>query len=49
MLDARCNLIIDSLGGMSIKAERLDTEDSINLLFRYYNPTLHTAQAEFIS
>lgn len=49
LLDARCNLIIDSLGGMSIKAERLDTEDAINLLFRCYNPTLHTAQAEFIS
>jgi hypothetical protein len=45
MLDTRCSVLIDGLSTMGIPAERLDVSDIIGLLFRYYNPTLHSAQA----
>lgn len=44
-LDTRVNLIIDGLGGMGITAEKITTADIISLLFRCYNPLLHSAQA----
>ncbi len=46
MLETRCNVIMDGLATMGIPAERLEVADMINLLFRYYNPNLHSAQAE---
>lgn len=45
MLETRCNVIMDGLNTMGIPAERLQVADIINLLFRYYNPNLHSAQA----
>ncbi len=44
-LETRCNVIMDGLAGMGIPAERLDVSDTINLLFRCYNPNMHSAQA----
>ena len=44
-LDTRVNLIIDGLNGMGIGAEKLPTSDIINLIFRCYNPLLHSSQA----
>jgi hypothetical protein len=44
-LDTRINLIIDGLNGMGIGAERVNTSDIISLLFRCYNPLLHSSQA----
>ena len=44
-LDTRVNLIIEGLGGMGITAEKITTADIISLLFRCYNPLLHSAQA----
>ena len=46
MLDTRCNLVIDWLGGMWIRAEKLSTPEIISLLFNYYNPLLHNAQSK---
>ena len=46
MLDTRCNLIIDWLWGIGIKAEKLSTPEIISLLFNYYNPLLHNAQSK---
>ena len=45
MLETRCNVLMDWLAGMGIPAERLDVAEIINLLFRCYNPNLHSAQA----
>ncbi len=44
-VETRINLIIDGLGGMGIWAEKITTSDIINLLFRCYNPLLHSSQA----
>ncbi len=44
-LETRVNLIVDGLNGMGIGAEKLPTSDIINVLFRYYNPLLHSSQA----
>ncbi len=44
-LDTRINLIVDGLNGMGIGAERVNTSDIISLLFRCYNPLLHSSQA----
>jgi len=44
-LDTRVNLIIDGLNGMGIGAEKIPTSDIISLLFRCYNPLLHSSQA----
>lgn len=44
-LDTRVNLIIDGLNGMGIGAEKVITSDIISLLFRCYNPLLHSSQA----
>lgn len=45
MLDTRVNLIIDGLNGMGIGAEKITTSDIISLIFRCYNPLLHSSQA----
>jgi len=45
-LDTRVNLIIDGLGGMGVVAEKIPTSDIISLVFRCYNPLLHSSQAE---
>lgn len=44
-LDTRINLIVDGLNGMGIGAEKVSTSDIISLLFRCYNPLLHSSQA----
>lgn len=44
-LDTRTNLIIDGLNGMGIGAEKVTTSDIISLIFRCYNPLLHSSQA----
>lgn len=45
MLDTRCNLVMDGLFSIWINCEKLTTSDIISLLFNYYNPLLHNAQA----
>jgi len=45
MLDTRTSLITDWLASMWIIAEKLTTSEIISLLFRYYNPLIHWAQA----
>ncbi|MCX6823594.1 MAG: hypothetical protein NT085_00500 [candidate division SR1 bacterium] len=47
-LDTRVNLIIDGLNGMGIGAEKIPTSDIISLIFRCYNPLLHSSQAPLI-
>ena len=44
-LDTRVNLIVDGLNGMGIGAEKIPTSDIISLIFRCYNPLLHSSQA----
>lgn len=44
-LETRVNLIVDGLGGMGITAEKITTSDIISLLFRCYNPLIHSSQA----
>ncbi len=44
-LETRVALISDGLGSMGITAEKLTTPDIINLIFRCYNPLLHSSQA----
>ncbi len=44
-LDTRVNLIIDGLNSMGIGAEKILTSDIISLMFRCYNPLLHSSQA----
>ena len=45
-IDTRCALITEGLSAIGIGCERANTSEIINLLFRYYNPLLHNAQAE---
>ncbi len=45
MLETRVSLIIDGLNGIGIGAEKINTSDIISLLFRCYNPLLHSSQA----
>lgn len=45
MMDTRCSLIVDGLWSMGIGAEKLTVSEIINLLFRCYNPLLHSSQA----
>ena len=45
MLDTRCALIADGLWAIGIWAEKISTSEIINLLFRCYNPLLHSSQA----
>ena len=47
-LDTRVHLIIDGLNGMGIGAEKIPTSDIISLIFRCYNPLLHSSQAPLI-
>lgn len=46
MLETRVNLIMDWLASMWIISEKLKTSEIISLLFRYYNPLIHWAQAK---
>jgi hypothetical protein len=46
MLETRVNLISDWLASMWIVTEKLTTSEIISLLFRYYNPLIHWAQAK---
>lgn len=45
-LETRTSLIVDWLGGMWITVEQLDTSEIINLLFRNYNPLIHSSEAD---
>ena len=45
-LDTRCALIADGLKGLSIDTERLELNDTVSLLFKFYNPTMDNNQAE---
>ena len=44
-LETRVNLIIDGLNSMGIGAEKISTSDVIGLIFRCYNPLIHSSQA----
>lgn len=44
-LETRSSLIIDGLWSMGIGVEKLNVSEIINLLFRFYNPLLHSSQA----
>lgn len=44
-LETRVNLIVDGLNSMGIGAEKISTSDIISLIFRCYNPLLHSSQA----
>ena len=44
-LDTRVNLIVEGLAGMGVVAEKITTSDIISLVFRCYNPLLHSSQA----
>ncbi|HMS91652.1 MAG TPA: hypothetical protein PKC87_05505 [Candidatus Absconditabacterales bacterium] len=44
-LETRVNLIVDGLNSMGIIAEKISTSDIISLIFRCYNPLLHSSQA----
>ena len=44
-LDTRVNLIVDGLNAIGIGAEKIPTSDIISLLFRCYNPLLHSSQS----
>ncbi len=46
-LDTRVNLIIEGLNGMGIGAEKIGTSDIISLIFRCYNPLIHSSQSPF--
>ena len=45
MLETRNSLIVDGLGGMWIWVDKLTVSEIINLLFRCYNPLIHSSQA----
>lgn len=45
-MDTRISLIVDGLGGMWIWVEQLDTSEIINLLFRNFNPLIHSSEAD---
>ncbi len=44
-LETRVGLIIDGLWGMGITCEQAKTSEIINILFRSYNPLMHSSQA----
>ncbi len=47
-LETRCALIADGLWSMGINVERVGTADSIWLLFRCYNPLIHSSEAKMV-
>ena len=47
-LETRCGLIADGLGSMSIDVERVGTSDIISLLFRCYNPLIHSSESKMV-
>ena len=46
MLDNRCDLIASWLQAIWLPTTKIGTSDIISLLFSFYNPTVHTSQAE---
>jgi len=44
-LETRMNLVIDGLNSIGIGAEKVTTPDIIRLLFRCYNPLIHSSQS----
>lgn len=46
MLETRCNLLIDGLSAIGIPTEKLWLSDIVSLLFRCYNPLLHSSQSK---
>lgn len=46
-LDTRCNLIKDGLRAIGMTADRLDMPEIISLLFKMYNPQIHSSQSEY--
>lgn len=44
-LDTRCNTLMDGLSNIGMPAERLDENELISLLFKCYNPTVHSSQS----
>lgn len=44
-LNTRLSLIVDGLGNMGIGAEQITTAGIISVLFRSYNPLIHSSQA----
>ena len=47
-LETRCGLIADWLGSMGITTERVGTADIVSLLFRCYNPLIHSSEAKLV-
>lgn len=47
-LETRCGLISDGLGSMGIVTERVGTADIVSLLFRCYNPLIHSSEAKLV-
>lgn len=45
-LETRCGLISDGLGSMGIDVERVGTADIISVLFRCYNPLIHSSESK---
>ena len=45
-LDTRCSIVIEWLKWLGMFAERLETEEIISTLFKYYNPWIHKNQSE---
>ncbi len=45
-LDVRTNIIIESLKSVWVKAQVLNTDQIISILFRFYNPASQAQQAE---
>ena len=45
-LETRCGLITDGLGSININVERVGTSDIISVLFRCYNPLIHSSESK---
>ena len=45
-IDTRCALIEEGLKSMNVDTERLEINEIVSLLFKFYNPTVHNDQAE---
>lgn len=46
MLETRCNLLIDGLAAIGIPTDKLGLSGIVSLLFRCYNPLLHSSQSK---
>lgn len=47
LLDTRVSLISEWLKWIGVNCEALESQEIIQLLFKYYNPTVHWSQAKF--